>query len=579
VEKSTWILTLRSKHLLLSALLTLLLFSSEVYSQAEKLHLKNQSPSYKEVIQFYENLAAHYEYAKLISYGTTDAGLPLHLFVIDYKKEFRPNSKRAMLLIMNDIHAGEPCGVNASMLLTKNMLESGKIPEKAIIGIIPIYNIGGALNRNSDTRANQDGPLEYGFRGNAKNLDLNRDFIKSDSKNAQTFTEIFHLWKPELFVDTHTSNGADYQYSFTLIATQKDKLNPVLKPFLTDKLEPFLYAGMKQKGHEMSPYVFSYDKVPENGIKAFLDLPRYSTGYTALFNTIGFTTEAHMLKPFSERVEATRTFLNLLITFTNRNADEVVQYRRMANRMMVNTLSYDVNWKLNDTIYKMIKFKGYEADYKKSVISGKDRLYYDREKPYEKMIPYYSTYTMTQKVKRPKYYVVPQAYDEVIKRLKENKVLLKELKQDTLIEVKEYYISAYNTTDYPFEGHYLHSDVELTEKLATHRFYKGDFIVPMGQVSDYYTVSVLDPRAVDSFFAWNFFDPILMQKEWYSSYVFEDEAVIILNADPELQKAFNEKKKSDPSFMEDANAQLYYIYTHSKHYEKAHMLYPVFRVD
>jgi hypothetical protein len=570
---------LHSKQFSLSILLSFILFSSAAFTQVEKLHLKNQSPTYKEVIQFYTNLADRYDYAKLFTYGTSDAGLPLHLFVIDYKKEFRPNSKRAMLLIMNDIHAGEPCGVNASMLLTKNMLESGKIPEKAIIGIIPIYNIGGALNRNSETRTNQDGPMEYGFRGNAKNLDLNRDFIKNDSKNAQAFTEIFHLWKPQLFVDTHTSNGADYQYSFTLIATQKDKLSPVLKPFLTDKIEPFLYTGMKQKGYEMSPYVSPFDKVPENGIKAFMDYPHYSTGYTALFNTIGFTTEAHMLKPFSERVEATRTFLSLLISFTNKNADEVVQYRRMANRMMVNSLSYDVDWKLNDTIYKEIKFKGYEAAYKKSLISGKDRLYYDRSKAYEKMIPYYGTYIATQKVKRPKYYVIPQAYDEVIKRLQDNKVLLNQLKRDTLIRVKEFYINSYNTTDYAYEGHYLHSNVKVSEKMATHQFYKGDYIVPMGQVSDYYTLTVLDPRSVDSFFAWNFFDPILQQKEWYSAYVFEDEAVEILNADPELQKEFNEMKKNDPVFREDGSAQLYFIYTHSKHFEKAHMLYPVYRVD
>jgi hypothetical protein len=31
------------------------------------------------------------------------------------------------------------------------------------------------LNRNSTSRTNQNGPEEYGFRGNARNFDLNRD--------------------------------------------------------------------------------------------------------------------------------------------------------------------------------------------------------------------------------------------------------------------------------------------------------------------------------------------------------------------------------------------------------------------
>jgi hypothetical protein len=38
-----------------------------------------------------------------------------------------------------------------------------KVPN-TLIAAIPVYNIGGALNRNSTTRANQDGPEELQFR-------------------------------------------------------------------------------------------------------------------------------------------------------------------------------------------------------------------------------------------------------------------------------------------------------------------------------------------------------------------------------------------------------------------------------
>ncbi|MDZ7847635.1 MAG: hypothetical protein U5L96_13190 [Owenweeksia sp.] len=36
-------------------------------------------------------------------------------------------------------------------------------------------------------------------------------------------------------MDTHTSNGADYQYTMSLITTQKDKLNPHLARLLTSE--------------------------------------------------------------------------------------------------------------------------------------------------------------------------------------------------------------------------------------------------------------------------------------------------------------------------------------------------------
>ena len=92
---------------------------------------------------------------------------------------------------------------------------------------IPQYNVGGASRRNCCTRANQDGPEGYGFRGNAANLDLNRDFIKMDSRNAEAFVALFRAMDPDVFVDTHTSNGADYPYTMTLITTQEDKAGPV----------------------------------------------------------------------------------------------------------------------------------------------------------------------------------------------------------------------------------------------------------------------------------------------------------------------------------------------------------------
>jgi hypothetical protein len=100
-----------------------------------------------------------------------------------------------------------------------------KVPQNTIISTIPIYNIG-ALNRNSTTRANQDGPEIYGFRGNGRNYDLNRDFIKSDTKNTKSFAELFHKLNPDVFIDNHVSNGADYQYKLTYIMTQQNQLGP-----------------------------------------------------------------------------------------------------------------------------------------------------------------------------------------------------------------------------------------------------------------------------------------------------------------------------------------------------------------
>ncbi len=562
----------------------LLLFISSlsalnISAQTESLYLSDQTPTYTEVISFYQELDSAFDEAKLLEYSKSDAGLPIHLFILDKNKIFDPTDERSMVLIMNAIHAGEPCGVDASMNFAKTILENGDLPQNTLIGIIPIYNVGGALNRNSGSRTNQDGPLEHGFRGNAKNLDLNRDFIKNDSKNAQAFSRLFREWKPEVFIDTHTSNGADYQSPFTLITTQKDKLNPIIKDFMYGEMNPYLYKGMKDKGVYMIPYMNIFGRSPDNGITGFIDYPRYSTGYSALFNTMSFTTEAHMLKPFQTRVEATLTFIELLVDYVDENSITIVKNMRLADQDIAKEKTVQLNWELDDSTSHLIEFKGYKALNKNSEVSGMPRLYYDRDQPFTDSIVYKDTYRPTVTVNKPEFYIVPQAWSRVIERLQNNNVPMQRFTNDTTLIATLYYIDEYKTSKSVYEGHYLHYQVTIKEKVESALIRAGDYLIPMGQSTDYYTVSVLDPRGVDSFFAWNFFDPILQQKEWFSSYVFEDEASEILKNDPILMKELEKKKMEDEVFRESAFAQLYFIYQHSEHYEKEHLRYPVYRIE
>jgi len=109
-------------------------------------------------------------------------------------------------------------------------------------------------------------------------------------------------------------------------------------------------------------------------------------------------------------------------------------------------------------------------------------------------------------------------------------------------------------------------------------YFAGDYIVKTDQITNRYIVETLEPQAPDSWFAWNFFDSILMQKEHFSSYIFENEAAEMLRGNPELKAELEEKKNSDKKFAESAYAQLNFIYKKSKHYEPTHLRYPVMRV-
>ncbi|TDQ09413.1 zinc carboxypeptidase [Pedobacter metabolipauper] len=543
---------------------------------------KKETTTYNQAIQYYTDLIKNFPEARLLSYGSTDFGKPLHLLVLSADKNFDPvkirKDNKRILLINNGIHPGEPEGIDASMMLARDLLTQKALPKNVVICIIPVYNIDGSFNRSSTSRANQNGPLAYGFRGNSKNYDLNRDFIKTDSENSQAFQQIFNTWQPEIFVDTHTSNGADYQYTMTLIPTHKDKLNPILSSYLTGSMLPSLYAGMKKLGYEMIPYVNSVEETPDAGITGFLESARYSTGYTTLHNTIGFMPETHMLKAFDKRVDATYKLLQTYIQVVSRDAEVIGENKRKADLATAAQKEFAVDWKLNSTLYDNIEFKGYAAKQKPSEVSGINRLYYDRNEPYTKTIKYWNTFEPAVTISKPIAYIIPQAWEKVVELLKLNRVTVQRLQKDTEIEVETYYIADYKTAAKPYEGHYIHSAVKLNPVNQKIKFYEGDYVVYANQPVNRYLVETLEPQAMDSFFNWNFFDSILGMKEHFSAYVFEDTAAELLKRNPELKEKLEKEKISKPELAKSAAAQLDFIYKNSDYYEKTYSRYPVARL-
>ena len=541
----------------------------------------NQTANYDEAIAFYKSLADSSPLVTMVEEGMTDSGKPLHTVVISKDLKIPENEARrdirATLLINNAIHAGEPCGVDASMMLARELATTHQhLLDRAKVVIIPFYNIGGVLNRNSHTRANQNGPESYGFRGNARNYDLNRDFIKCDTENARSFAKIFQKWKPHVFIDNHTSNGADYQYTLTLIPTQSDKLAAPMAKYMDEVLLPDLYAKMAKTDYEMTPYVYARS-TPDEGIAAFLDSPRYSSGYAALHNAFSFMPETHMLKPFADRVRSTHTFMHAMLEHINDKPLQIMAARQEARSTLQAGEKLGLNWALDNSRSDSILFKGYTAEYIPSKLTGGERLYYNHDKPYEKTIPFYRYYNTTTSVEIPEAYLVPQSYKQLVSLMEMHGVKVEVLDEDKVYNIEQYKIIDFKSTNTPYEGHFLHSIVEVEKYDTQVEYKKGDFLISTNQAAVQYIVHVLEPQAKDSFFAWNYFDSILQQKEHFSAYVFEDRAYELLQSDSELKKAFEDKKENDPGFAKDSNAQLDYIYHHSPHYEKTHRVYPVGR--
>lgn len=547
------------------------------------LYAKNKTVTYQECTEYYRQLKSGKVKISAIqlTHQLSDAGNPLCLYkfstAVDSGKQ-----DRVRFLINNNIHPGEPAGVDACMKLVHELNEGifpSSVLEKVDLYIIPTYNVDGMKNRNQFSRANQNGPEEYGFRPNACNYDLNRDMVKGDSRNTFFLREVFNHVNPHLFIDTHISDGADYTYTMTLISTLTQQLPRCMQSMMTETLLPGIYERMKKMGDEICPYVDTRKSTPDSGIVAFNDLARFTTGYAALHNCWAFVSESHMLKPYPQQVESTLRLLKEFLELANQHASRLIEIKEKAEKEIANQELFHLAWELNDSLHESLVFKGYAAGFRKSEVTGLPVLFYDRNKPYTKEVPYFNRYNSVLSEKAPGYFIIGQAWHKVIEQLQSSGVVMHKINdQISNLNVTAKYLRKVEFSKSPYEGHFIHRTVKTDTVSMQILVSAGDYVIPMNQPLNAFIMQVLVPEAPDSYFRWNYFDPVLQQKEWFSDYVFDQTANEILMRKPVLKKQLEQYVKEN-KLEGNAWEQWLFIYRNSEYYETSHLRYPVYSTN
>ncbi|WP_332879206.1 M14 family zinc carboxypeptidase [Massilia sp. S19_KUP03_FR1] len=549
---------------------------------------QNQTTTWDACIAWYQDLAERFPHIlRFAVIGASDAGLPIHAGVVSADGEFDlaaiKKAGRTVFFNNNGIHPGEPEGVDSCMALVRDFCQQPDLLSalgETVFLFIPLYNVDGSINRANTSRVNQDGPEQFGFRGNSRHLDLNRDFVKCDTLTAQAFNKLFTAWDPDVMVDTHTSNGADYPYTMTLIHTQADKLGGDLGDFLRDTMLPAMFGEMDRRGWPTCPYVNPVKDSPDHGIAEFLETPRFSTGYAALHHTIGFMPETHMLKSFADRYASMRALVETALAFTVEHGREIQALRRITREQGRTRREWPVHWAMDEANPSRFRFKGYAAKYKASVLGNYSRLWYDRSEPWEREIAYYNRFPADVTVSVPRYYVVPQAWREVIERLAWNGVRMERVDADHVVEASYYHVNGVSSRAHPYEGHMFHDDVQLEKRRAPVKLQVGDYLVPLDQDAARYAIEMLEPQGHDSFFRWGFFNSVLEKKEAYSDYVFEDTAAALLLEEPGLADKFAAWKTANPALVSNQEAVLDFVFANCARYaEPEWKRYPVLMLD
>ncbi len=558
--------------------------SAQAFETVFERSLGQESPTYLEMMDYYRTLSAAYPgVMKLVELGESDANYPLHALMLSLEGDFDRDQWEAkgslVVLINNGIHPGEPDGIDASMMLVRDAaMGRQKLPANTVLVVIPCFNIGGMLQRSPYHRVDQEGPREFGARGNSQNLDLNRDFMKADAAETRSLIRAIEWVNPLVLIDNHVSNGADYQHVMTLLSTQSEKLGGAMGRLLREELEPEAYRRMKDAGFPMVPYVNHWGTTPEKGWDAYLEGPRYLSGYGAVRNIYSFVPETHMLKPFADRVRATYALnVALIETFAKHReaAAEAVEAQRKAEAAAVRL---PVAWTIDTTQVNRVPFLGYQRGTKPSEVSGQPRLFYDRSKPFSMDVAYRDVAVANQWADIPEAYIIPRGWTEAWSRLTAHGISYRELTRDTTLRVEVTYIEGYKASPQPYEGHFTLRDIKTRRDTLEVKFLAGDYLVPANQSHRRYLAEALEADAPDGLLAWGFFNAVLQQKEGFSGYAFEDTAAKLLRERPALRAALEAKKASDADFAGDGDAQLNWLFKQTEYYELRHRRYPVYKL-
>jgi murein tripeptide amidase MpaA len=562
---------------------------AEWLTPAEKSDYR-ETPTYDDTLAYARRLERASRVVRVKEFGRSGAGRALPLVIAAKNNAFTPEAARRagklVLLVQANIHAGETDGGDAGLALVRDMAitkSRESLLDHVTLLFIPVYNVDGYERRSPYNRINQNGPAEMGWRGTATNLNLNRDYMKADAPETRAWLKLWNEWNPDLFIDCHVTDGADFRYNVTYQYEQHQNVPEPLLGWMKSAFDARIVPATESAGNLLAPYLtLRDDRDPSKGIEGFIETPRFSTGYTPLRNRPGLLIETHMLKDYRTRVRGTYDLIVATLQEMNRDPDSLRRVLRETDeRIVAEGRSYDparlVPLRLELTEKsEPFKFKGVEFRTEHSDISGGERVIYG-SKPLDLVVPYFNDARVTSSVAPPLYYVVPPQWTDVISVLAAHGLQLKRLAEATTLDVESYRFSDVKWATSSFEGR-----VTVTQKstpVRERRLYQaGTVVVPLAQPASRVALYLLEPDSPDSFVAWGFFNPIFEQKEFGEAYVIERIAREMLAKDANLRREFERRLATDPQFAKSARARLAFFYDRSPYHDAQLNLYPVGRV-
>ncbi len=584
------------RRLLLPALLALAAMTTHATENwttpAEASHFRT-TPSYADTVAYLKRLAAAApDTLHLETFGTTPEGRPMVVVVASRDGDFSPAAARKagkpVVLLQAGIHPGEIEGKDAGLMLLRDIAVTGKLThlvDHVVLVYIPVFSVDGHENSTPYNRINQNGPESMGFRGQSQYLNLNRDYVKADAPEMRAWLKLWNTWLPDLLVDIHTTDGADYQYDLTWYAEDPHKLDPAIAAWQKQAFEGSIFPAYEKMGHLAAPYLEFVDgRDVRKGIENFGSGPRFSTGYAALQDRAGLLIETHMLKSYEVRVRATYDVVRAVLDYVGAHPASLIEASQAADAHTV-ARANDANASVAvsfrpDPAGTPFVLKGWAFTQTPSDISGDTWVQYDPKTPRDYTIENRNGLLPDISIKPPAAYVVPAQWTDTIDRLTAHGIRFTRTTAPVTVRAEGYQLDDPSWASKPFESHLMLQSFRQSAAIREVVLPPGSAIVPLDQRAANVAINLLEPEAPDSLLRWGYFNAVFEAKEYGEPRVLEALARQMLDKDPALRQAFEARLKADPKFAADKRARLFFFFERSPWYRVQHVgAYPVLRLD
>jgi murein tripeptide amidase MpaA len=512
------------------------------------------TPAYAETRTWLERLDAASPLISIETFGRTGEGRDLLMV-----RARKGRSGKPVVLVQAGIHAGEIDGKDAGLMLLRDIALRGKdkLLDEVDLVFVPIYNIDGHERTSRWNFPALRGPLEKGYVGNARNINLNRDYAKADAPETRAMIALLRRLDPILYIDCHVSDGFDMQYdiTFTYAGWGRYAYRRATADWLMGRFGPQVTSALEREGHLPAIYPSPIDtRVPEKGIRQAPEGPRYSTGYGDFIGVPTVLVENHMLKPYRQRVLGTYVLLEAALKLAAQDRDRIVAAKAQDRASRPATML--VRWKpAAQPIGWVENFRGVAFDTYRSPATGRLEQRWTG-KPVTFRMPIIGQ-DPVETVTLPKAWWVPQEQKEVIDRLRIHGVRFEILEAPhtlTLdrVRLRDPAVQPAQDGRLPLKASFEHENVSETLPAGTIR-------VPSDQPLGLLAAALLEPEAPDSFLAWGFFPEMLSPEPGAEDFVRAPLSEALLAQDASVRSAFEAKLIAEPAFAADAAARLAWL--------------------